>query len=45
MKECFLIELQGDLEVESGEGLANRFMGDLHFSKDVGHDFIFCKIL
>ena len=33
--ELAIIELQGDLEVDGGEGLTNKFMGDLHFSDDV----------
>jgi hypothetical protein len=33
--ELAIIELQGDLEVEGGEGLTNKFMGDIHFSQDV----------
>jgi hypothetical protein len=34
-KEWCLIELQGDLEVEKGQSLVNKFMGDLHFNKEV----------
>ena len=33
--ELAIIELQGDLEVDGGEALTNKFMGDLHFSQDV----------
>ena len=33
--ELAIIELQGDLEEDGGQGLTNKFMGDLHFSKDV----------
>lgn len=32
--ECLMIELQGDLEVENNESLANRYMGDLYYNKD-----------
>lgn len=34
MDEWSIIELQGDLEVNSGEGLANKLLGDLHFTKE-----------
>ena len=49
-KECYIIELQGELEVESGEDLSNRFMGDLHFNKDgtpimiLGHHILYGKV-
>ena len=33
-EEWCIIELQGDLEVENGESLANKFMADLHYNKD-----------
>ncbi len=33
--ELTMIELQGDLSVENGEGLPNKLMSDLHFTKEV----------
>jgi chromosome transmission fidelity protein 8 len=33
-EEWCIIELQGDLEVENGESLANKFMADLHYNQD-----------
>ena len=35
MQEWSIIELQGDLEVENGESLASKFLGDLHFTTEV----------
>lgn len=51
LDEWSIIELQGDLEVENGESLANKFMADLHFNKDgtpilvLGHHTLFGKVL
>ena len=43
--------MQGDLEIETGDSLANKFMGDLHFNTDgtpvliLGHHVLYGKVL
>ncbi len=51
LNEWSIIELQGDLEIESGESLSKKFMGDLHYNSDgtpvliLGHHVLFGKVL
>ena len=51
VEEWSIIELQGDLEIESGESLSKKFMGDLHYNSDgtpvliLGHHVLFGKVL
>ncbi|CAG0884322.1 unnamed protein product [Darwinula stevensoni] len=45
-----IIELQGDLEACDSDGLAGKFIGDLHFTKDnipilvIGHHILHGKV-
>lgn len=38
--ELTMIEIQGDLVVNNNEGLANKFLSDLHYQKDVNKHFL-----
>lgn len=46
--ELAIIEIQGDLSVSNNEGLANKFLADLHYQKDVRSiypNFLINKVL
>ena len=46
LTEWILLELQGDLESRMQEDMKNKFIGDMHFTKQVcDHmDFVLCYI-